>query len=363
LKFKLNKAEHLYIFSLLNRLEKTKLSIKENKSSTNESLIFYIKNDKLNLYVNTMFCESGWSLIDLISEEDYCFALDMNLFYSAFNNFPADEIQFVYNFEENTLIFGNKKTRVALKTTPCNKPPELKEHSLLELDAELLIEAFKMTSFSCSYENDDYPYNSINFNINGTINSQSSDKHRISFFGEVDKNNSYIIDKQTADVLVYFLDRKHNFQYSLDLNKLLISWQNGYIVASLGSKADIDTFDNLYQFLDANFVLSCKLDRQSFLKSLKFVSSITNSLNTELNFCDDKLSISGNSSDKGAVVDSITLDNNVESIKVSYLSSHLIKILEILSETDIIINILEFNSYNLLMIESGKFEHILFPME
>jgi hypothetical protein len=60
---------------------------------------------------------------------------------------------------------------------------------------------------------------------------------------------------------------------------------------------------------------------------------------------------------------SLALDNNVESIKVSYLSSHLIKILEILSGTDIIINILEFNSYNLLMIESGKFEHILFPME
>ena len=48
------------------------------------------------------------------------FALETKLFTQAFGNFPTDDVQFAFVEEENQLVFGNKKTRVALKTSLAN---------------------------------------------------------------------------------------------------------------------------------------------------------------------------------------------------------------------------------------------------
>ena len=48
----------------------------------------------------------------------------MNFSFTAFSNFPTEEVQFVFSESDNQLIFGNKKTRVALKTFSVNNIQE-----------------------------------------------------------------------------------------------------------------------------------------------------------------------------------------------------------------------------------------------
>lgn len=361
MKFKLNKSEHLSFFGLLNKFEKTKINVKENSISGNDSLIFYSLNGKFNVFVNTIFCQSNWEVMD--TQEDFCFALDSSVFYNAFNNFPTDEVQFVYNIEDNSLIFGNKKTRVAIKTTPCSTPEEIKFKDLESLNVEQYLDALRYTSFSCSNEADEYPYNSINISIDSKINAQSSDKHRISLFGDVDFDNSYVISKSSADISSLFLHTLGEAKYSIFNNKLNIVWDNMYLVVSLGSKADTGVFKTLKNFKSSKELASTVLSKTELAQSVKFISGITSSIKTEFNFYEDKLTLSSQNNDKGAVVDTIALKSKIDPIKVSYLSSHLLKILDILPEKDLTIDLLDYNSFILMCLTSGEFTHILFPME
>jgi DNA polymerase III sliding clamp (beta) subunit (PCNA family) len=360
-KFKLNKSDHLSFFGLLNKFEKTKINVKENSLSGNDSLIFYSFNNKFNVFVNTIFCQSNWKIMD--TEEEFCFALDSYTFYNAFNNFPADEVQFVYNSEDNSLIFGNKKTRVALKTTPCSTPEEMKFKDLKNLNTDKFLEAIRYSSFSCSNEADEYPYNSINVSFGNIVNAQSSDKHRISLFGDVDFDNSYVISKSSADISTLFINTLGNVQYSINSNKLNLLWGDIYLIVSLGSKADTGVFKTLKNFKTAKELDQTMINKSELAQSVKFISGITNSIKTEFVFDGDKLTLSSQNNEKGAVVDTLNLKKPVKSITVSYLSSHLLKILDILPEKDLTITLLDFNSFVLMSLTSGEFTHILFPME
>jgi len=106
LKFKLNKAEHLVCFALLNKIEKSKLSMRENKASSS-SLIFHSIDGKLYIQSENNFCCSKFLLKNVTPTEDGTFGLDISSFYNALNIFPTEEIQFIYNVEDNLLIFGN----------------------------------------------------------------------------------------------------------------------------------------------------------------------------------------------------------------------------------------------------------------
>ena len=361
MKFKLNKSNHLSYFGLLNKFEKSKINVKENSLSGNDSLIFYSSNNKFNIFVNTIFCQSNWEVMD--SEEDFCFALDSSIFYNAFNNFPTDEVQFVYNSEDNSLIFGNKKTRVAIKTTPCSKPEEIKFKDLQNLNSDKFLEAVRFTSFSCSNEVDEYPYNSINISFDQIVNAQSSDKHRISLFGDVDFDNSYVISKSSADISTLFINTLGNARYSINNNKLNLVWENIYLIVSLGSKADTGVFKTLKNFKTAKELDQTTINKSELAQSVKFISGITSSIKTEFVFEGDKLTLSSQNNEKGAVVDTLSLKSPVNGTTVSYLSSHLLKILDILPEKDLTITLLEFNSFTLMSLTSGEFTHLLFPME
>jgi len=185
LKFKLNKAEHLLCFALLNKIEKSKLSMRENKAASS-SLIFHSIDGQLYIQSENNFCCSKFLLKNVNSSEDGTFGLDVYSFYNALSNFPADEIQFIYNSDENILLFGNKKTRVSLSTVPIdnfsvNFSSITDNLAITEND---FIQSIKMTSFSCAPDFDEHPYTSILWFIEDEkINSQSSDKHRISVFG------------------------------------------------------------------------------------------------------------------------------------------------------------------------------------
>jgi DNA polymerase III sliding clamp (beta) subunit (PCNA family) len=361
MKFKLNKSDHLQIFNLLNKFEKTKLNIKENANKDSNSIVFYSSNKKFHAHVDTIFCQSNWSIMD--TNEEFSFSFDLNVFYNAFHNFPSDDIQFVYSFENNSLVFGNKKTRVAIKTTPCSKPLDISLSNLDSFNCNSFIESLRYTTFSCSNDVDDYPYNSINISFGSDICAQSSDKHRISLFGDVDFDNSYVVSKSSADIISLYISTIGEAKYSIHQSKLFLSWDSIYLVVSLGSKSEANVFKTLKNFKDSKRVAFTNIDKSDLSRSIKFISSITNSLKTEFNFEKDKLTLSSESNDKGAVVDTIALDNLVEPLKVSYLSSHLLKILDLLPEKEIHISLLDFNNFTLMSLTSDSYTHILFPME
>ena len=137
-----------------------------------------------------------------------------------------------YSSQENQLVFGNKKTRVALKTSLANDINDRlsnefsidKKLEFNKLDTKDLHNAFKFTSFSCAPDFDEYPYTSIMFSIeDDKFNAQSSDKHRISIYGKQDSEQSnYWISKHQAELLSGLLNKDSEYTYCISKNKIII---------------------------------------------------------------------------------------------------------------------------------------------
>ena len=120
MKFKLKKSEHLNKIQLVNKIDKLRLTTHENRAINADSLVFYNHEDKLYIYSSNNISSALIELCDS-PEEFIDFGIDSQLFSNAFGNFPTDEVQFAFLQEENQLVFGNKKTRVALKTSLASK--------------------------------------------------------------------------------------------------------------------------------------------------------------------------------------------------------------------------------------------------
>lgn len=365
MKFKLNKAEHLVCFALLNKIEKSKLSLRENKTSSN-SLIFHSSNGKIYVQSENNFCCSKFLLKNVEPTEDGTFGLDISCFFNAVNNFPTEEIQFIYNVEENLLIFGNKKTRVSLSTAPVDNFSVAFSDNLepLNITVNDFVHSIKMTSFSCAPDFDEHPYTSILWFIeDGKINAQSSDKHRISIFGKkYELQSSFLISKTISDIILYYVEKISGVIFSLYNNKLYLSWDGGELFCNLEKNTFEKIFSNFNQFFSNHFFLSLELEKDALVKSVKFVSSIANSHMINLSLDINKLVISGNSNEKNAVIDTIEIEN-YELFSVSYVSSHLIRVLDLLDSKKIKLNFIKHNEFVLLMLEAENFKHILFPMD
>jgi DNA polymerase III sliding clamp (beta) subunit (PCNA family) len=312
------------------------------------------------------FCCSKFLLKNVEPTEDGTFGLDISSFYNAVNNFPTEEIQFIYNAEENMLIFGNKKTRVSLASAPVDNFTVDFSSNLEPLDITVddFVHSIKMTSFSCAPDFDEHPYTSILWFIeDGKINTQSSDKHRISVFGKkYELQPSYLISKTISDIVLYYVEKVSAVVFSLHNSKLYLSWDGGELFCNLEKNTFEKIFSNFNQFFSDSFFLSLALEKDALVKSVKFVSSIANSHMISLNLDADKLVISGNSNEKNAVVDTIEIENN-ELFSVSYVSSHLIRALDLLDNKKIKLNFIKHNDFILLMLEAENFKHILFPMD
>lgn len=359
MKFKLNKSQHLIYFNLLNKFDKTKLNLKDNNAKTSDNLIFYTHNNKLNVFVDTIFSKSNWEMLDI--DDEVCFSIDASLFYNAFHNFPFDEIQCVYMEEKNSLIFGNKKTRVALSATQCQKPQVEIYSDVKPFNKKEYLRAISHTSFSCASETDLFPYNSINISFDDEINAQSSDKHRISFYGDVDFNNSYVISKTSADISTLFLNALGDAEYQISQEKLILKWSDIYLSLSLNSRSDAKEFLNLKSFLDSEIMNETLVDKSVLTQSIKFVSSIVNTPDLDLHFLGEKLSISGTNNEKNAVIDTVDLLMPTNDISVKYLSSHLLRALDIIHDKEISITLHNYNGFTLMALKSDKFSHIIFP--
>ena len=365
MKFKLNKAEHLLCFALLNKIEKSKLSMRENKAASS-SLIFHSIDGQLYIQSENNFCCSKFLLKNVNSSEDGTFGLDISSFYNALNNFPTEEIQFIYNPEENLLIFGNKKTRVSLATVPVDNFSISFSLDLepLNITADDFVHSIKMSSFSCAPDFDEHPYTSILWFIeDGKINTQSSDKHRISVFGKkYELQPSYLISKTISEVVLYYIEKIPGVVFSLYNSRLHLIWHGGELSCNLEKNTYEKIFSNFNQFFSDIFFLSLDLEKDALVKSVKFVSSIANSHMINLTLDINKLVVSATSNEKNAVVDTIEIEN-YEIFSVSYVSSHLIRVLDLLDSKKLRLNFIKHNDFILLMLEAENFKHILFPMD
>jgi DNA polymerase III sliding clamp (beta) subunit (PCNA family) len=339
--------------------------MRENKAASS-SLIFHAVDGKLYVQSENNFCGSKFLLKNVQPTEDGTFGLDVSSFFNALNNFPTEEIQFIYNFEKNLLIFGNKKTRVSLATVPVDNFTISFSEDLEPLDVTVddFVHSMKMTSFSCAPDFDEHPYTSILWFIeDGKINAQSSDKHRISVFGKkYELQQSYLFSKTISDVILYYIEKIPGITFSLYNSKIYLTWDGGELSCSLEKNTYEKIFSNFNQFFSDQFFLTLELQKDSLVKSVKFVSSIANSHMISLTLDINKLVISANSNEKNAVVDTIEIEN-YEVLSVSYVSSHLIRVLDLLDSKKLKLNFIKHNDFILLMLEAENFKHILFPMD
>lgn len=367
MKFKLSKNQHYNFFNILKNIDKLNLSIRENKSSNSDNLIFLVHNSKLHIFSGNGILSAYFNLnIDI--EEEFSFAVDFNLFNNAFNNFPADEINFAFVPDKSSLVFGNKKTKVALNTSNVNNFDNIINFisSGYEFKSVCnLPEAIKYTSFSCSNLIEEYPYSSIMLYCDGkSFNTQSSDKHRISIFGEnFNSKNSYLISKQSADVISIFLKEFDNSMFCIENNILYLNNKYGKVSAVLDKNIHSNVFDKFKSFYDdSEKIFDFTMNKFSFIKSLKFISSVCGNETIDLNFQDDTILLSGNTNEKGMVADKIILNTTVPKLTVSYFQNHILKVFDIIDGENISCEILNYNNYNILKVSSNNFYHLIFPM-
>ena len=113
MKFAFDKSQVLKFLSFVNRIEKTRLVQKENK---NNSLIFLPKDNNLNIFLENGISGCYFNLHTSCTLDE-SFSVDISTFFNSISNFPVDDIQFAYISDKNSLIMGNKKTKVVLETS------------------------------------------------------------------------------------------------------------------------------------------------------------------------------------------------------------------------------------------------------
>ena len=371
MKFKLSKNEQLFKFQLLNKIEKLKLSTRENKAINADSLVFYAKNNSIFLYISNGISSANLFLCD--HDDDFIdFAVDCNSFTNAFSNFPTDEVQFAFIQDENQLVFGNKKTRVSLKTSnAAGISNKVNEDFLIEDDLEFgnfdissFINSVKYTSFSCAPDFEEHPYSSIMLFIeNKKFNAQSSDKHRISIYGkQFDNQQSFLINRSQADLSLNFID-KTNSKFAISKNKLVINEKSNYFCTSL----EMNTFQSVYngfqKFFDSSeLICSVSLYKNELARSIKFVSNISGSHLFNLNIQDNQLIITSSGDQTGGAADKIQLNEEVEPINVSYLTNHFMKILDMIDHDKITLNFYDYNKFVICIVQISNYQHMMFPM-
>jgi DNA polymerase III sliding clamp (beta) subunit (PCNA family) len=371
LKFKLDKLEHLHKFQLFNKIEKLKLATRENKTVSSESLIFHTIDNKLYIYISNGI-SSAYSYICEVEDDFRSFAVDASSFTNALSNFPSNEIQFSILFDENQLVFGNKKTRVSLKTS--NVESEninfhdlflLENNTFLDLDVNNLLNAIKYSSFSCAPDYDEYPYTSIMFFIKDNIfNTQSSDKHRISMFGQkYDGDSSFLISKAQAELMKEFIS-KTSSKYTVHKGKFYILWENGGFSCAIENNTHQSVYNTFNQFFDnSELITSFEINKNDILKSLRFISSISSNHNFFMKSSGSQLIFSSSNNEKGAVIDKIQLSEEIVEFEASYLVNHFIKVLDIINKEDTTLSFYDYNGYTICIVEDLDFKHLMFPME
>ena len=159
MKFKISKSSVSSLFSFLNKLEKLRLVQKDNKS---DNLIFYGSDSQLLVFLDNGLSSCFFKL-DVEVTNPTSFSTDISTFYNSLTAFPTDDIQFAYIVESNSLIFGNKKSRVNVFTNTVEDVEKLFKSTFeypmcdfYKLDVDKFNELIKYTealSKSCTNNN------------------------------------------------------------------------------------------------------------------------------------------------------------------------------------------------------------------
>lgn len=366
MKFKLFKSNHHSYFNMLKLIEKSTMTLRENKTSKDDSLIFFNKDNRLHIYVGN---STQYAYFDLKTEVNdiQSFAVDFQTFNLAFNNFPTDEINFFYDSEKQSLIFGNKKTKVALNTSVCDNIEYINsflDSNCLDKQVNNLYEALKCSSFSCSIFQEEYPYTEIMLSLKSdSFSAFSSDKHRISLYGIYESDNSFLISKNHADIICQYLKEFTNSTYCIEGNILYIKNETYKLGTSLQKNNSEEIFNKFISFInESQIVCNFILNKIAIIKSLKFISSVSGNDTIDFTFEDNQILLSGSTQSKGIVADKITLSQTLPSLNVSYVQNHIIKALDAIDSENINCQILDFNEHLILKVSHNKFDHLIFPM-
>lgn len=197
---------------------------------------------------------------------------------------------------------------------------------------------------------------------NKKFNAQSSDKHRISIYGsKFDNDQSYLINKNQAELSLLFVDKMSKF--AIYKNKLVLNNNSDYFCTSL----EFNTFQSVYngfqKFFDSSELLTTiSVSKNDFVKSLKFVSNISGSHLFNLQTKGTELIFSGSSDNTGGAADRIDIGQELYDLKSSYLTNHFLKVLEIIQDDTINLEFYEINSFIICILRCSNFKHMLFPM-
>lgn len=354
---------------MIKLIDKSSLISKENKKIASDSLLFYCKDDKLSILSSNNYMAANFTLdIDI----DYFdpFAVDLNIFCNAFHNFPTDDVNFVIDSKSNSVVFGNKKTRVIVKTSSVDKLDDIlyqfeSQNDFNSLDKSNFIDCIKYTSFSCCSSIDEFPYSSILIYLDDQyFSSISSDKHRISKYGmNFEDQKSFLLNKNTADILINLIKDIDNLEYCIYKDKIILNCKFGRIRVNLDNNSNQVIFKRLIDFyISKSDECKVKINKFVLLKSLKFISSVSDQDRIELIVLDNNLVICTPSSEKGMVADKIPINEHNRNVESSYLLSHIMKALDLLDQEFITLSFSKFNNFELLNIIDNNFDHLIFPM-
>jgi DNA polymerase III sliding clamp (beta) subunit (PCNA family) len=184
----------------------------KSKGKADSEFLIY-KKDEI-LYIVSINEISEQSIIlpyeSLDKGDDFQFSINAALFLEFFNQFPEDKIQCVYKQDDNALIAGNKKTKMAF---PCGKGDDFSSFKPLLTDDEFEIESnlfmglIKNTYFSVSSEWQNAPLTALKFTVDfNHIRAESCDLGRISIVQKesrlnCNKSHVFLIPKEAVDFL------------------------------------------------------------------------------------------------------------------------------------------------------------------
>ena len=158
----------------------------KSKGKADSEFLIYKEDDILKI---TSINEISEQTITLPHEQidegdDFKFSINAALFLEFFNQFPEDKIQCIYKEEDNTLIAGNKKTKMAF---PCGKGDDFSSFQITSTDDEFEIESnlfmalIKNTYFSVSSDWQNAPLTALKLTVDyNHVKAESCDLGRIS---------------------------------------------------------------------------------------------------------------------------------------------------------------------------------------
>ena len=301
--------------------------------------------------------------------DDFKFSINAALFLEFFNQFPEDKIQCVYKEDDNTLIAGNKKTKMAF---PCGKGDDFSSFQTLLADDEFDIESnlfmalIKNTYFSVSSDWQNSPLTSLKFTVDfNHVRAESCDLGRISIASKeshlnCNKSHVFLIPKEAVDFLSSLNIQDGKIKIYPCKKHFKISWGNTIYISLLEGSHN---FPDLNVWIEKPTVAKIKILSSELQNALKLSSLIAKDSYIKLQL-DDKLHISAADDSVGML--KYSLDCEEIEGKCETLVSHrsFLKYFDLFQDLKLEFEFKEINenSYGILC-KNKDVNHMIFPVK